>query len=100
MSTTRSSDLKGENSMPTKQQKPVFGRGAYAGTTSGPMNAAGGYGIWEFSQGAWSLRSAECPTGYTTGEPPAQAGRFDGELIRKYCEPVALDVPVMAMDTD
>jgi hypothetical protein len=38
--------------------------------------------------------------GFAPGDPPAQAGRFEGELIRKYCEPVALNVPVMAADAD
>jgi hypothetical protein len=85
--------------MSTKHEQPVFGRGSYPVTTTG-HTAPGGYGIWEFSQGTWSLRSAVCPEGYAPGEPPVQAGRFEGELIRKYCEPVALDVPVMAVDAD
>ena len=85
--------------MPTRQENPVFGSGGAIPTTT-HSKASGGYGIWEFSQGAWSLRRAECPVGYTQGSPPVQAGRFEGELIRKYCEPVALDVPVMAADTD
>jgi hypothetical protein len=84
--------------MPTKQKQPIFGGGGHAPTTSG-HKASGGYGIWEFSHGAWALRSAEYPVGYTPGAPPAQAGRFEGELIRKYCEPVALDVRVMAAET-
>ena len=85
--------------MPTKQEQPVFGSGVTATTTT-HRKASGGYGIWEFSQGAWSLRSAVCPVGYTPGAPPLQAGRFEGELIRRYCEPVALDVPVMAAGAD
>jgi hypothetical protein len=85
--------------MPTQQEQPVFGSGGSVPTTTGRM-ASGGYGIWQFSQGAWSLRSATCPVGYAPGAPPTQAGRFEGELIRKFCEPVALDVPVTAADTD
>jgi hypothetical protein len=87
--------------MLTKQKRRIFGTGDKPpAPTTTHSKASGGYGIWEFSQGAWSLRSATCPVGYTPGAPPAQAGRFEGELIRKYCEPVALDVPVMAADAD
>ena len=68
--------------------------------TTTHSKAAGGYGIWEFSRGAWSLRRAMHGVGFAPGDPPAQAGRFEGELIRKYCEPVALNVPVMAADAD
>ena len=85
--------------MPMKQEKPAFLRGDSPVSTT-HNGAAGGYAIWEFSQGAWSLRIAASPAGFAPGDPPAQAGRFEGELIRKHCEPVALDVPVMAADAD
>jgi hypothetical protein len=85
--------------MLTKQEQSVFGRAVTVPTTT-HRKASGGYGIWEFSLGTWSLRSAVCPDGYTPGAPPLQAGRFEGELIRKYCEPVPLDVPVMAGAAD
>jgi hypothetical protein len=82
-----------------RREKPPFARGDTVPTTT-LKKAAGGYGIWEFSRGAWSLRRVVCGVGFAPGDPPAQAGRFEGELIRKYCEPVALDVPVMAADAD
>jgi hypothetical protein len=85
--------------MSRKQEEPVFGS-AVAAVTTTHRKASGGYGIWEYSQGAWSLRNAMCPDGYTPGAPPVQAGRFEGELIRKYCEPVALTAAIMAADTD
>ncbi len=85
--------------MPTKQEQPVFGTVGAAPTTTA-RKASGGYGIWEYSQGAWSLRSAVCPVGYTPGAPPVQAGRFEGELIRKYFDPNAHDVPVTAANVD
>jgi hypothetical protein len=99
LTTTGIALLKGEHKMATKQEKPLFGSGAAAPTTT-RRRASGGYGIWEYSQGAWSLRRAVCPVGYTPGAPPVQEGRFEGELIRKYCEPVPFDVPVMAAGTD
>jgi hypothetical protein len=83
--------------MPTKQEQPVFGTASPVPTTT-RKQASGGYGIWEFSQGAWSLRSAECPEGYAPGTPPVQPGRFEGELLRKYFEPVALDAPVIPVN--
>jgi hypothetical protein len=85
--------------MPMERKQPVFGR-VVADATTTQRKASGGYGIWIFSQGAWSLRSAACPVGYAPGAPPAQAGRFEGELIRKYFEPVALEVSIMAADAD
>ncbi len=85
--------------MPTRRKKPVILRGDKVPTTTYDR-AAGGYGIWEFSRGDWSLRRAICGVGFAPGGPPTQAGRFEGELIRKCCEPVALDVPVMEADAD
>ena len=81
--------------MPMTRKKPAFLTGSEAPTTT-RKTAVGGYGIWEYSRGAWSLRRLECGVGFAPGDPPEQAGRFEGELIRKYCEPVELDVPVMA----
>jgi hypothetical protein len=81
--------------MPMTRKKPAFLMGDKPPTTTN-VRAAGCYGIWEFSRGAWSLRRLECGVGFAPGDPPEQAGRFEGELIRKSCEPVELDVPVMA----
>ncbi len=81
--------------MPMTRKKPAFLRGDRPVTTT-EGKAAGGYGIWEYSRGTWMLRRLVCGVGFAPGEPPEQAGRFEGELIRKYCEPVELDVPVMA----
>jgi hypothetical protein len=81
--------------MPMTRKKPAFVMADKPITTT-HKKAVGGYGIWEFSRGGWSLRRLECGVGFAPGDPPAQAGRFEGELIRKYCEPVELDVPVLA----
>jgi hypothetical protein len=85
--------------MLTKRTQRLFGT-EVAGPTTTIKRAAGGYGIWEYSEGTWSLRSAVCPDGYTPGAPPDQPGRFEGELIRKYCEPIALVAAVGAVDAD
>lgn len=54
-------------------------------STSRPI-AAGGYCIWEYTKGAWAIKSTACARGYLPGGPPPQAGQFDGELVKKHCE--------------
>jgi hypothetical protein len=58
-------------------------------STSSPL-LAGGYCIWEFARGAWALKSTSCARGYLPGVPPAQAGKFEGELVKKHCEAAAM----------
>lgn len=58
-------------------------------STSSPL-AAGGYCIWEYAKGAWALKSTSCARGYLPGGPPPQAGKFEGELVKKHCEAAAV----------
>ena len=47
----------------------------------------GGYSLWVFRSGSWELMRSSCPEGYLPGGPPSQAGQFEGEVVRKHCEP-------------
>lgn len=58
------------------------------GSHSSKKMAAGGYAIWEYRDEAWSLMNQSCAVGYEAGGPPSTPGRFDGEVVRKYCTPV------------
>ena len=58
-------------------------------STSKPF-AAGGYCIWEYSRGAWAIKTTSHARGYHPGDPPSQPGRFEGELVKKHCEAAAV----------
>ena len=50
--------------------------------------AKSAYALWEYRSGSWIVKKPGDAEGYHPGSPPAQAGRFEGEIVRKYCEPV------------
>jgi hypothetical protein len=68
--------------MPTPPKKP----GPYK--SSRGVKSASGYTLWEYRSGSWVVRKPGHAEGYHAGSPPNQEGRFEGEIVRKYCEPV------------
>jgi len=48
----------------------------------------GGYSVWEYQDETWSLRKESCSLGYHAGQSPKEKGQFEGQLVRKHCEPV------------
>jgi len=59
--------------------------------SSGGLNhgvaAGSGYTLWEYRSGSWVVKKPGNAEGYHPGSPPNQEGRFEGEIVRKYCEP-------------
>jgi hypothetical protein len=58
------------------------------GGSSRGVASASAYALWEYRSGSWVVKKPGNAEGYHSGSPPAQAGRFEGEIVRKYCEPV------------
>jgi hypothetical protein len=58
------------------------------GSTSQGEAAGKAYSLWEYRSGSWVVKKPGNADGYHPGSPPAQEGRFEGEIVRKYCEPV------------
>jgi hypothetical protein len=52
------------------------------------VTADSAYTLWEYRSGSWLVKKAGNAEGYHPGSPPNQVGRFEGEIVRKYCEPV------------
>jgi hypothetical protein len=67
-----------------KIPKPIVGRG---GSSQGVATATA-YALWEFRSGSWVVKKPGDAEGFHAGSPPTQEGRFEGEIVRKYCEPV------------
>jgi hypothetical protein len=59
-----------------------------AATSQGEVPIKSAYALWEFRSGSWIVKEPGSAEGYHPGSPPAQAGRFEGEIVRKYCEPI------------
>ena len=43
-------------------------------------NVEGGYCLWEFRDERWMLKKDCCKEGYVPSEPPAESGRFQGQI--------------------
>jgi len=52
------------------------------------LTSKGGYTLWEYRSVTWAVKKPGHGEGYHPGSPPTQAGRFEGEIVRKPCEPV------------
>jgi hypothetical protein len=48
-----------------------------------------GSALWESVAGNWVLLKCGCTAGFQAGLPPEEPGRYEGEIIRKFCEPIA-----------
>jgi len=53
-------------------------RGIYP--TKRASNVEGGYCLWEFRDETWMLKKDCCKEGYVPSEPPAENGRFQGQI--------------------
>jgi hypothetical protein len=60
-----------------------------AKTTRGPRGLTSGAALWESVAGEWVLLECGCVAGYEAGPPPAEPGTYEGQIIRKLCEPVS-----------
>jgi hypothetical protein len=60
---------------------------ADAGNGAGRLFPASGYSLWEYANSTWVLKKCHCQDGYGSGSPPAEAGKYTGEIKRKACEP-------------
>ena len=58
-----------------------------AGSSHG-VAAGSAYALWEYRSGCWVVKKPGDADGFHAGSPPTQEGRFEGEIVRKYCEPV------------
>jgi hypothetical protein len=67
-----------------KPQKLSLGEG---GTSRGVASRSA-YALWEYRSGSWVVKKPAGAEGFQAGSPPAQQGRFEGEIVRKYCEPI------------
>lgn len=56
--------------------------------SSGGVASKSAYALWEYRSGSWVVKRPAGAEGFQAGSPPAQKGRFEGEIVRKYCEPV------------
>lgn len=43
--------------------------------------------LWEYTGGAWVVNECNCIEGNECGHPPGVAGTYEGEIVRKLCEP-------------
>ncbi len=77
-----------------KPQKLSLGK---VGSTRGVATGSA-YALWEYRSGSWVVKSPGDAAGYHAGNPPAQKGRFEGEIVRKYCEPIVGPVITHAAD--
>jgi hypothetical protein len=41
-----------------------------------------GYSVWSYEDANWSLQEDKSAPGHVPGQPPAQAGLFDGYCVR------------------
>lgn len=51
-------------------------------------NLGMGSALWESVAGEWLLLKCGCSEGFEAGSPPADLGKYEGEIVRKLCEPI------------
>jgi hypothetical protein len=76
---------KGQPMSATRQDPRILEEIAAVGESSHTM-AVGGYCLWEFQDQVWNLKKQSCGEDFAPGAPPADPGRFDGDIVKKYCE--------------
>jgi hypothetical protein len=74
-----------------KERNPMPVRDAFH---SGFSQPGVGYALWAFQAGAWVVQKVDCGEGYWAGDPPRQAGKFEGEIVKKACEPDLSSAPM------
>ena len=47
-----------------------------------------GHTLWESHKGAWVVKACACAAGNEAGPPPEDPGKFEGEIVRKPCQPI------------
>jgi hypothetical protein len=58
-------------------------------STTAATNLAVGAALWESVAGEWVLLKCGCAAGYEAGSPPSEPGAYEGQIVRKVCEPIA-----------
>ena len=59
------------------------------GLTSAHLGARG-YSVWQYGDQGWVIIKTRCRRGHHPGQPPAEKGKYKGEIKRK------LGVPIVA----
>jgi hypothetical protein len=58
--------------------------------TERPVKNLGvGDSLWESVAGEWVLLKCGCASGFEPGSPPIEPGAYEGQILRKLCEPIA-----------
>jgi hypothetical protein len=52
-------------------------------------DSATGSALWQSVAGDWVLLKCGCAEGFDAGSPPQDSGKYEGEIVRKLCEPAA-----------
>jgi hypothetical protein len=50
---------------------------------------ARGYCVWQYGDQGWVIIKRRCRRGHHPGQPPAEKGKYKGEIKRKFCVPIA-----------
>ena len=70
-----SDEIQGEREIATFTEKPSKDLGM-------------GSALWESVAGEWVLLKCGCAAGFEAGSPPVDPGKYEGEIVRKFCEPM------------
>ncbi len=62
---------------------------ASVGTTKPLADLGVGAALWEASAGSWSMIDCGCIDGYEPGPAPTEPVKYDGQILKKLCQPVA-----------
>jgi hypothetical protein len=49
-----------------------------------------GTALWEAVAGEWKLIKCGCAQGYEVTGPPIEQGKYEGQILKTLCEPVAV----------
>jgi hypothetical protein len=49
--------------------------------------AAEGFCVWVFKDKQWVERECHCGRDFGCGDPPSDEGQYEGQLVRKGCDP-------------
>ena len=49
-----------------------------------------GAALWEAVGGEWKLIKCGCAPGYEVTGPPLEQGKYEGQILKTLCEPVAV----------
>jgi hypothetical protein len=56
-----------------------------SGSSTGDGESERGFCVWSFRGGKWEILQRSCREGYVPGPPPARAGEYEGQCVRRLC---------------